>query len=124
MSLTTMQIAELTHEANRAYRRLIGEDPGPSWVVAPEWQRESVIDGVRGWLGGTVRSEERSHENWLALKVAEGWRWGPEKDVRKKEHPCLMAYAELPEEQKLKDHLFSAIVLACKGSLAEGEIEA
>jgi len=124
MKLRVEGIAKIAHEANRAYRDEIGEDPGPSWVDAPDWQKESVIDGVLGWLQGSIDTPEDSHQSWLDLKIENGWEYGPVKDPEAKTHPCLMPYADLPEEQKLKDSLFSTIVLACKPALAEGEIEA
>jgi hypothetical protein len=51
-----------------------------------------------------------SHNNWLAEKTANGWGYGPVKDPEKKEHPCFVAYDELPVEQRTKDYLFQAVV--------------
>jgi hypothetical protein len=53
---------------------------------------------------------EASHESWMAEKVAAGWVYGPTKDPVAKTHPCIVAYSELPPEQRAKDHLFGAIV--------------
>jgi hypothetical protein len=50
------------------------------------------------------------HGQWMALKEIEGWTYGPIKDEQLKTHPCMVPYADLPEHQKVKDHLFSAIV--------------
>ena len=123
MKLTIEQIAKITHEANRAYRDVIGEHAGPSWEDAPDRQRESVMDGVRGWLDGSIDTPADSHQAWLELKEQNDWVYGPVKSTDLKTHPCLLPYDELPPEQKLKDSLFSSIVLACKPALAEGEIE-
>ena len=30
----------------------------------------------------------------------DGWVWGPARDDAKKQHPCLVPYEELPEEEK------------------------
>jgi len=54
------------------------------------------------------------HESWCDFKRADGWVFGEVKDAGAKTHPCLVPYAELPEEQKIKDHLFSAIVTALR----------
>ena len=43
------------------------------------------------------------HEVWAAGRVAEGWTWGPERDDALKQHPCLVPYEELPEEEKEYD---------------------
>jgi len=42
--------------------------------------------------------------------MADGWKYGPVKDVEKKEHPCCVEYHELPVDQKAKDFIFRAVV--------------
>ena len=43
------------------------------------------------------------HENWAAERIKQGWKYGHERNDIKKEHPCLIAYEELPEEEKEYD---------------------
>lgn len=43
------------------------------------------------------------HEVWACGRMAEGWRKGPERNDARKEHPCLVPYEELPEEEKTYD---------------------
>jgi len=52
------------------------------------------------------------HEAWLAEKERDGWKFGPVKDAERKEHPCFLPFSELPQEQRVKDYLFQAIVRA------------
>ena len=40
------------------------------------------------------------HEVWAAGRIAAGWKYGPVRDELKKEHPCLIPYEELTEEEK------------------------
>ena len=40
------------------------------------------------------------HEVWAAGRLAAGWKYGPVRDERKKEHPCLIPYEDLSEEEK------------------------
>lgn len=40
------------------------------------------------------------HEVWAAGRIAAGWKYGSIRDDRKKEHPCLISYEELSEEEK------------------------
>lgn len=40
------------------------------------------------------------HEVWAAGRIAAGWKYGPVRDEVKKEHPCLIPYEELSEEEK------------------------
>lgn len=112
MSPTIDDIARVCHEVNRAYCASTGDTSQPPWEQAPEWARTSAMNGVRAIQGGTVRTPEESHESWLAEKRATGWRYGPVKDQEKKEHPCFLPYSELPPEQRVKDHLFRAVVVA------------
>lgn len=107
--------ARATHEANRAYCLALGDDSQPAWVDAPEWQRTSALAGVRGALDGNT--PEQSHENWLAVKAADGWKYGPIKDPAKKEHPCFVPYAELPPAQRKKDDIFVTVARVVASAL-------
>lgn len=108
--------ARVAHEVNRAYCKTIGDDSQPSWDDAPDWQKTSARNGVAGVFAGNGPRE--SHMSWLQEKAATGWKYGPVKDPAKKEHPCFVEYDELPEEQKRKDDLYVATVLAVRDALA------
>lgn len=108
--------ARAAHEVNRAYCIAIGDASHMGWDAAPEWQRSSSINGVRGVLSGNT--PEQSHESWLAEKVANGWVYGDVKDVDKREHPCMRPYAELPTDQRLKDELYVGTVQAMAKALS------
>jgi hypothetical protein len=112
------EVARRAHEVNRAYCRAIGDDSQPAWKDAPDWQKQSAINGVLAHLKADL-SPENSHELWLEEKRQTGWRYGPVKDPTKKEHPCFRPYAELPLEQRIKDHLFKAIVDTAKSAPEE-----
>lgn len=43
---------------------------------------------------------ENCHEVWADGRVKQGWNFGPERNDEKKEHPCLIPYNELPENEK------------------------
>lgn len=117
MSLTITQIAEVCHETNRAYCAILGDNSQPPWRDAPEWQRTSAINGVSFHLDHPDAKPSHSHIEWLKGKQAEGWKYGPVKDVNKKEHPCCVPYEELPSDQKAKDALFIGVVHALRGEL-------
>jgi class 3 adenylate cyclase/tetratricopeptide (TPR) repeat protein len=44
-----------------------------------------------------------AHENWARLRMAEGWRYGPERNDARKEHPDLVSFEQLPECEKQHD---------------------
>ena len=43
------------------------------------------------------------HEVWAETRIAQGWNYGKKRDDEKKTHPCLIAYEDLPEEEKEHD---------------------
>lgn len=110
LELAKQTAARAAHEANRAWCAAHGDHSQPDWLDAPGWQRSSAINGVNGVIAGNT--PEQSHEAWLAEKRATGWKWGPVKDVEKKEHPCFTMYCKLPPEQQAKDAIFVGVVRA------------
>lgn len=108
--LTREEVAQICHEANRAYCLAIGDDSQLPWEECPDWQKESALMGVDLHASGEDHGPEVSHECWMAQKLADGWVYGEVKDAEKKEHPCIVPFADLPVEQQAKDYIFAAIV--------------
>ena len=102
-------IAQLCHEVNKAYCESLGDLSQPKWNDAPEWQKESAINGVKYHFNTNPTKPEDSHNSWLKEKLENGWKYGRVKDPDKKEHPCCVPYEKLPKEQKAKDYIFKAI---------------
>lgn len=107
---TTLELARLAHEVNRAYCAALGDTSQASWDDAPQWQKDSAIKGVEFHLADPNSKPEDSHNSWLEQKRLDGWKYGEVKDAEKKEHPCFVPYEELPASQKAKDYLFIAVV--------------
>jgi hypothetical protein len=105
-------IAQVCHEANRAWCEANGDTSQQPWHAAEEWQWNSAIEGVRVVLENPDITAAGLHERWCESKRADGWTYGVVKDAEAKTHPCLVPYDELPEEQRRKDALFRAIVIA------------
>lgn len=105
------RIAHVCHEANRALQVTAGEDPvSAHFMEAPEWQLQSAFEGVQSALDG--QTPEELHESWYLAKFRNGWRYGETKDAVLKTHPCMVAYSDLPADQRIKDAVFHAIVSA------------
>jgi hypothetical protein len=102
--------ARAAHEANRAYCGTMGDYSQESWEEAPKWQRDSCRQGVRFVLENPDCLPEDQHENWMREKLVQGWKYGPVKDVTRKEHPCMVTYQDLPLSQRVKDSIFQAVV--------------
>lgn len=43
------------------------------------------------------------HEVWAQSRMEQGWTYGQERNDQFKQHPCLVAYEELPEVEKAYD---------------------
>lgn len=54
-------------------------------------------------LALTEHLAENTHELWATQRLKDGWTYGPQRDDAKKQHPCLVPYADLPESEKEYD---------------------
>lgn len=115
MEFSKEQIAKTCHEVNRVYCESIKDYSQPKWEDAPDWQKESIMNGVEFHLNNDV-SPEDSHNNWMHEKLKDGWVYGVEKNPEKKEHPCMMNYYDLSFSQRFKDILFKTIVDSLKNN--------
>jgi hypothetical protein len=110
MILRMEQIAKTCHEVNKVYCESIGDFTQVEWDEAPQWQKDSAIEGVRYLVSNIDATAEDIHENWMKAKKEDGWRFGIVKDADAKTHPCLIPYNFLSAEQRMKDTLFISIV--------------
>jgi len=97
----------------------VGDHSQKAWDQADRWQREAAIRGVTEVLANPDAPASARHEAWLEEKKQNGWKFGPIKSAQTKEHPCYVLYSELPLEERIKDHLFHAVV----GAFMEAEYD-
>ena len=43
------------------------------------------------------------HEIWAQERINQGWTYGEKRNDVLKQHPCLIAYEDLPDEEKVYD---------------------
>jgi hypothetical protein len=110
--ITNEIIAKAAHEVNRAYCQALGDNSQLPWDEAPQWQKDSAVNGVAFHQQHPEAGPEGSHNNWLTEKQADGWVYGETKDPEKKTHHCIVPFDQLPVEQQAKDYIFRAIVHA------------
>lgn len=108
--MNVREIAIACHNINRAFCKALGDDSQTKWSSAPDWQKESAIEGVKFNIENPDAPASASHDSWLKQKEDDGWKYGAIKDAELKEHPCFVSYEELPLEQQAKDHLFKQTV--------------
>lgn len=108
--------AKAAHEVNRAYCEAMQDFSHLSWEATNSDLRTVAKHAVIGIVTND-HTAEQSHEAWVATKRAAGWTFGSKKNADKKEHPCLVAYKDLPFEQQVKDELWVTTVKALMGAL-------
>lgn len=109
--------ARVAHEAMRAYKIELGEDRLAPWSRVTADVRRSTIEGVRFRIENPNAPLSAQHDQWMAERLAAGWRKGKVKDVTKKTHPSLVPYAALSETERRKDALIAQVVQALAGPL-------
>lgn len=104
----------MTHEAMRAWQRANGQLPAPPWSRAPKWMKESSVASVTWRINNPNATASAQHDQWMAQKTADGWKFGKTKDAKKKTHPMMTPYRSLPVFEQRKDALVNAVVDALR----------
>jgi hypothetical protein len=61
---------------------------------------------------------KNAHDVWARQRLRDGWRYGPERSDKRKEHPALVPYEQLSDEEKVYDR--QAAMETLKAILALG----
>ena len=93
-------IAGVRHACWVSYQIAAGQ---PHNIEMNDDQRASLYDGIRFQLDNPDITSEENHENWMKMKIAQGWKYGTTKDFDEKTHPDLVPFDDLPDIEKLKD---------------------
>ena len=64
------------------------------------------------------RLAANNHDHWALQRIADGWRFGPNRDDLTKTHPDLIPYDDLPEPEKEYDR--RSVVETLKAIVALG----
>jgi hypothetical protein len=76
-------------------------EPHPTWTPRPVDTSAAVIPPSLNGLIETIA--ENNHNVWAAVRLREGWRYGPTRDDLARTNPTLVPYAQLPESEKEVD---------------------
>ncbi len=105
-------ISATVHAALRSWAAAHGQHDIPPWEEAPDWMRQSTRESVRHALEHPASDARAQHEQWLAQKAREGWRYGLVKDSQAKTHPLMVPYDQLPDWERRKDAIINALARA------------
>ena len=93
-------IAEIRHAAWVAYQIAVGQQYN---IKINDDQMESLLDGIEYMDANPDVTPEENHNNWMKMKVSQGWVYGEVKDFEKKTHPDLVPFNDLPIVEQRKD---------------------
>lgn len=105
-------IAEVCHNAVRAWIQHHGDPTYPTWLLSPGYMKQANIQSVRFIIDNPDSTLQEIHDNWCTNKAKHGWKYGEVKNSVRKTHPCLVPYEDLPLKEKAKNSLFKGIVLS------------
>ncbi|KAJ1155514.1 hypothetical protein NDU88_008244 [Pleurodeles waltl] len=72
---------------------------------------------------------ENIHELWVMNKIELGWQYGPIRDDNKRQHPCLVEFSKLPEQERnynlqmSLETLKTLLALGCHVGIADEHAE-
>lgn len=85
----------------------------PHGPYEPQVPPEEEMDRAAEVMAEAVEAiAEVSHDQWAKGRIADGWRYGPQRDDEKKLHPDLVPYDDLPEGEKLYDRNAAKAIVA------------
>jgi len=93
-------IAQIRHIGWVAYQIAAGQ---PYNEHINEDQHKSLLNGIKFQDEHPDSTPEQNHDNWMKMKISQGWTYGKVKDFTKKTHPDLVPFNDLPDIEKRKD---------------------
>lgn len=110
-------LAAMCHETNRLFCIAHNDNSHKHWEDCTAEEKAISINAIQELLltldfsGSNEVLGEATWRAWAKQKLAQGWKYGPIKNTRTKEHPCLIAnYEALPEFEKVKDYLYISTI--------------
>ena len=95
---------ETFRSANRGFADGIGPKLSAlGLVVVPDPLADARAPGFQFSAEEIEELAREEHDRWMAERVADGWRYGTPRDNARKLHPSIVAWADLPEDEREKD---------------------
>jgi hypothetical protein len=109
------EIAKWIYEATRIEaewnkRRVIPE----KWEVRSQEFKEQFIETIKKYFEDELPTPEEAHNSWVNAYKKMGWKYGNVRDVKKKTHPDMIPFEDLPKDEQNKDAIFLSFVFLAK----------
>jgi len=114
MAYADRQAARVIHAVIREIQAVNGEQVIAAWPDRTPQEQEQDTATVREHREKGVKARQ-AHEQWMAMRTAGGWTYGPVKDYAAKTTPLLVPYDDLPWEQRVKDEVYEALIPVLAG---------
>lgn len=80
------------------------------WEKRDEAFRKQMTDYVEDLRGKSLPTPEEAHDSWWHKYEEMGWKYGEVRDTVAKTHPDMVAFNDLPKDERDKDEIFLALV--------------
>lgn len=97
-------VARATHEAVRSYSAHFGYIVPPMWAELSGEVKATLMNSCINSINGLPK--EDFHNNWVKMKIEQGWSYGKEFSLDNKVHPALMPYKQISEDLRRKNNMF------------------
>jgi hypothetical protein len=68
-------------------------------------RKQYLYDNIKAVIANPTITAKDMHDEWMRVRVEDGWTYSKTTDRNNKKHDCLVEYEVLDFKQKLKDHL-------------------
>lgn len=113
------EVAKIIYEATRleaqwSRRKIVPE----KFEKRSKAFQEQFISIIKKYLYlSELPTPEEAHNSWMRSYKKMGWKYGKERDPKKKLHPDMIPFCDLPQDERDKDAIFLTIVWAIKNIL-------
>lgn len=107
------EVARVVHEINRHYNKLLMDREDPHWGELDDADKARRVSLLSETVPDIKKiSAKKMHDMWMAQQEKEGWIYGDNYDAKKKTHPCIVSWTDLPDLEKAKDAMYLAVIKA------------
>jgi len=112
-------VTKLIYEAARKEAEWSGRSIVPeAWEDRDEKFRKQMVDVVQKYIkSNKIPTPEEAHNSWVKAYLDMGWKYGKVRDTKKKTHPDLLPFDQLPKDERDKDAIFLSLVWLASGMI-------